>query len=331
MVFRTGPTLTLYFLFVCCSTVQSGDGKSAILDRFNTQAPLAWKLVDAADESPGVMKVNTKIVRFYSDKLSKTRVKVAVVRRKAGCFTFEARDAKGISFCYAHNPHYSFDIARESENAAWQLEKVASHSSKNSIGQSSPELVGYIKPNGYCHVLTLGLCSEMVNHKSFKAERAEEVDGGLVRVHFDTLIPLPQRELPVQGWMDFDPGNSWVLCRSKYQVAGDTTVSVMKSFSPITRKGFRPCESWEEISTEPEHNLKTTENAHFVIENQTTPDEAVFRLSHYGLPEPADAPALPHPVAWYIWFGVGGLGCVIAGYLMRKAVLAYRKRQEAKA
>jgi hypothetical protein len=189
------------------SPISSQETSKSLLERFNAEAPSAWKRAEEADEWPATLKVTKKVSENLGKGWVYPREKEAIIRRKPGFYLFEAVTEKNDGrVIEGFNPHYSFAIAKAGGKSGWRLHELKIKNQKG-YGKIPDDLFEFLKPNSYGFLPTLGPLSAVVKSKRFKAARAEQLSAGLVRIHFQTAILGPQAEINVTGWMDFDPNN----------------------------------------------------------------------------------------------------------------------------
>jgi hypothetical protein len=289
---------------ICCltlSTAEAVETSENLLARFKAETSQAWKLNETADESPGIIKIATKILNYSDGELTQTEEKSALLWRKDGFYLFEPAQSRGGGRkIFGKNLHYSYSILKEDEKDGYTLDKLRLERQKG-FGEIPLDLFPYIKPNSYGFIPSLGQLSKVISSPRFKTVRAEEIETRFVRVHFNTVLIIPHKEVNVTGWMDFEPNNAWALQRCEYEVSPGTTSKVVKTFSLSQRAGYRPCESWEVVQGSAKgEKWERREKAQFEIVDPSTPMDEIFTLSHYGLPEPMGVPPPERPRTW-IW------------------------------
>lgn len=320
--FRAKHAIRCLIAALCCilpSDAVAGDTSESLLARFKSEAPQAWRLVESADELPGTVRITTKIRTYSGGQLTKTAEKAALLRRKPGYLLFEwTKD--GVHLVLGQNPHYSFEISKQEGKDEWRLDELARKGHKD-FAKIHPSLFEYLKPNGYGFVTTLGRLSKLVSSSQFKPVRAEKVRPAFIRVYFTTVIPIPQHEMTVKGWMDLDTTNAWALQRAQYLGPHGASVRVAKVFSTSQNGEYQPCQSWETIAAFPKNNLETRQQTMFEMVDASIPEDQIFTMAHHGLPEPMGVPSLGGSSSpWYVWFIAGAVLCLAAGALLWRRV-----------
>jgi hypothetical protein len=293
-----------------------------LLRRFRIEGPEGWKTVESADEFPGTIKLTHKMHIYIGGELTKTEEKTALIRRKPGYFFFESSKA-GIRLALGKNPHYSFQISRGETKKQWRLHEVLTKSHPE-FAKISLDLVQYLKPNSFGFVRGLGSVSDIVKGRQFKAVSAAPLEGALIQINFETAIPIPKHEIPVKGFMVFDPKCYWTLQSATYEVAGACIFSQRKYSEEKILRGYCPCQLWESTTKVPKENTEIKRQNSYEIIDSSVPADHFFKLKHYGLPE-------PEGVRWessnscFLWFILIGVICVGLGITIRHR---YRKAKE---
>jgi hypothetical protein len=159
--------------------------------------------------------------------------------------------------------------------------------------------------------------------------RSEQLDDEtLVRMEYTSQWP---GGLAFSGWADFDPSRNWVLRRfSSRQTINpkdpsDLRVSEMKvDYREVDPSHYLPTRIERTL-----HALKTDRRQRHLIEYDEIivgpPDESLFRLSGYGLP---DVPLRPVTASGPSLLGNGWFwGSLVAGGLSLAALVFSRSRR----
>lgn len=299
--------LTGLFGFGDVDALKAAGESDRLLARFRAEARPAWKITESADEWPGTKRMKTKISTYTDGKLLKTEAYSALTLFKPGCHVYRPEQSRDVRHViYGKNVYYSFKIANFDANNKYSLDEFRMHGQQGYADISSSDLVQYLKPNSYSFIPFGGQMSELIDNPRFKVLRAEEVEGHLVRVHFNTTIRIPGKEMGVTGWMDFDPDNAWALQSSQLTSSFGSTSKILKTFSKSPRDGYRPCVTWETITLSSSKGKKRERIHHteFEMVDPSSPADEVFRLPYYGLPEPMGVKPLEPSRTW-IWLIAG--------------------------
>lgn len=304
--------------------LEGGDNSKRLLARFESEARQAWRIVEAADEWPGVVKMSSIVKTYRSGKLTTSDEKSAMIHRRPGCFLFQpAKSIQGILTLEGGNPDYAFSLSKSDGKPDWRLGSIRLKGRKEYV-KVPLAFFEYLRPNGYAFVPLLGNLSEFADTKEFRAVRAEPKESSIVRIHFETAFFLTNRRISVTGFMDLDPTNSWALTRSEYESSGPSLVKVVKLYAASHHNGYRPCESWEATSRFPKGDVEMRQETKFETVDVTEPKLQEFYVSAYQLPEPMGI-QIASPSRWYLWFGAAGVASLAFGLLLRRIV---RRRWE---
>jgi hypothetical protein len=279
-----------------------------VLARFKQEAAAKWKIVEATDESPGTIKVTLDVTTFSGGKMKEQHTNIAVIKRKAGHYLFQ-HQKNGTEIVYGRNIAYVFGIAKPPEKDGWRIEDKLILKGTSEFDNIDPTIIEYLRPNSYGFIRMLGLVSELVHGPKFKAIRGESLDSGSVRIHFRTAVIVPNLEIPVKGWMEFDPNNAWVLQAAEYEYESGTVVRLKKHFANSATL-YRPCDFWEVTSQNQARSAKFE-----VIDTGIAPDSD-FYLSAFGLPDPIGA-SPPAASRWYLVFILLGVAALALGVYLR--------------
>jgi hypothetical protein len=323
----------LIFL-ICLATsvpLQAVEPSEQLLARFEAEAPEAWKLLEFADETPGTIKVTVEVATFSAGKLANDEHKEAILRRKPGFSLFEPLQSRGGGRIFqGKNPGYSYSITKEDDKDGFALAELQL-AGQPGFAKISLDMYDYVKPNSYSFLPMHGLLSEVVAKPRFKILRAADAEVGLIRLDFKTAILLPGQEVELTGWMLLNPKNSWAQESCEYQTFKGNHIKIVKHFLPSKRNGYRPCESWEAVERSgKDSDWEMRHETKFEILDALPPDDEVFTLSHFSLPEPMGFKPPQRPRAW-LWLLVAAAGlaalAVLFASLKRRAAQRRVKAQ----
>ena len=225
-------------------------------------------------------------------------------------------------FCI--NSRYAFSLNRKTSAGAWTIWRLSPRSNERSIFQDPPDVSvqrwsTFGTDFGLASTLPVGPPAP-----GFSIEKvsSESHDGReLVKVEFKYTAPKDKPRVPsLVGWASYDPNRYWLL--TAFDVQRTWTVRDLKGLSTATyeyqdtRDG---CPILKRIvtrtrNTRPDGTFDLEQKHDFDIREGDVP-ESDFALSAFGLPEPKGM-AIPRSSRWYLWFIAGGVGCLLAGFLI---------------
>jgi len=218
------------------------------------------------------------------------------------------------------NSDYSFVLGRDSETKPWVINEVNKRASKSLevwndrktlladlvLAPRTPILPKVFQSPGFKLV---SVTPELLNGKE------------LARLTF-TCSPEGNNRLR-GGWVDLDPSTYWVIRRGEVDI--DFGNKEKHTAKWIAAYDYKEGSNGHPIMTRSMLKGKTWEGGRIVGEDEYLANddlkerasipESEFTLGAYGLPEPMGASSQPR-TRWYIWSGLAGVICIIAGVLL---------------
>lgn len=233
--------------------------------------------------------------------------------------------ARGVTVIEGTNPEYFFAISRQGEVGNYTLQALEKHGESQAMDERRSRRVKkvLITVPGIWTVLGEPL-SSWVNSSGFELTGIKEVDyegEKLVRVDFvhrtEKVIGMLYRV--DNAYLVCDPGRRWAVRECAADVLSVSGKLSNKQWEkrellglpngfPIVSTFTRTTE-WIESPGNIDKSVQTAE-----VLASDVPEE-VFRLSHYGLPEPNFGGRWFGPWVWYL---IGGIGCIVVGVLIRR-------------
>jgi hypothetical protein len=169
------------------------------------------------------------------------------------------------------------------------------------------------------------LLPDILSDANFNVEGFSIADRGRYRVVYTYKLrfPLDKKMLTRKGSLVVDPELSWAVVEDSYEFegrAGRSTIKREIERGPNAGRGLL-CRSIQEDFSD---GGRTLTFADYSFEE--SPEE-LFRLSHYDLPEPIDAPPLKHRTTRVWWIVGGAIVCLALAIMF--VHLARRMRQRA--
>ncbi|MBI2805188.1 MAG: hypothetical protein HYX68_09450 [Planctomycetes bacterium] len=298
------------------STIASAQESETLLARLKSEGVESWRIVDAADETPGTLKFTTTILSRVNDKVREPEKKEAIIERRPGYFLFKF-ERDGAKRIFGQNPDYRFELTHLPDKEGWQLGTGPVLSRPPHDQQIDPAIIDYLKPNGSSFIRLGGLVSKLMFAKDVKIIRAQTKASGVIQVHIEKTTRVPNLKIHLTGWLEFDPNNAWVMQGFQLTAANGTVVTLKKEFT-TSGDGYRPCIRWEVKSENSRENSKNVRRTSYEIIDARNHRSAQFYVSAFGLPEPAGVSA---PISrWYLWFiGIAAVSLIVGFYLLRRS------------
>lgn len=221
---------------------------------------------------------------------------------------------------YSRNTYYAFVIVRENNSNAWKLQGMDTKSGKENpidtlvLADSNRFYFYPISSTGW-GMDPLDLLSD-TNFKIIGFKKDTTSEKNLVQFNWRRFVPPLKRWIAYEGTMLVNPRIHWVVEECRWFPAG--TRNEFKMNRTVADAGEPLGIVCRSLVTE-----SPAETAKFAFEkfdSESIPAE-VFRLSHYGLPEPVDIPPPPSPSRKHVWLlgaGILLLGVSLGGHLLVK-------------
>ncbi len=242
------------------------------------------------------------------------------------CWLKEVMPPKGgpVDRVLGFNPDYGFRVSRELPRTTWNITSLKvghGHEAASAGVRSTP---GEISPDQAALLQTQFLDVEyipvelLLRHSTFAPLSITRTDNRLL-LEFKSDIESALGPDRVTG------GKIWFLVDSRH-IIDEYLVSINAYGNIATRASLKM--TWRETGVLPvpksytiTYQTSKSETTSFTTEfanwSYDAPDDvAVFRLSHYGLPEPL---AEPHTHKWYyVCAAIIGLILIAAGFVIRR-------------
>jgi hypothetical protein len=220
---------------------------------------------------------------------------------------------------YAHSNLYDFAIVRNDPSVDWRM---TMYWNKDETAASEAPSIGH--KYTLLHPLTAyGLreaTSQFADDPEFSFTSLRPENESLVRVEFRRTIESREgKKGTVTGYMILDPRRLWVVLTStrRSTLAPGIEFEVHRELLPDAA-GKPRCASYENIARESTtKNVKTMIRYEFHDYSDGPIDPEVFRLTHYGLPEPISLRQAAHTPT-YIWLLVAAAGCGVIAFAFRR-------------
>jgi hypothetical protein len=218
------------------------------------------------------------------------------------------------------NPSYSFKVARkESGNYAARDVTLAKQGEQSALGDISVPFANSFRRMTYLDIAKnadttfLALEDHVWQNQPVKMLRTEYTD------MFKSRTTAEYYFLPENGW----------LCRGQRLSTTDASEYAEEIYSYEPREGepfpaLRRMEQWVHDDKNPAKTRRTSFTEVSEFRHAGPFPESDFRLTAFGLPEPAAA----KPPSWPLWwsYSLGGIGLAIAAVLFALLARRFRKK-----
>lgn len=296
MILPSRWLLALVWIGVVSSSYLCAD--DAVMSHLQREAPAGWAritkqqeglefVVRLTEESPRAAPSPSRQIRF---DLHWNRRPGAIVLERS----YDENGSQNRSVIVA-NELYGFEV-RPSGAGSWELVTFYPNPPRDT---DRPELpLAPLRHQAYLNPLTTvenikGLSLlQRVDDPDFRMETATQA-GPHVRVHF-RVIARPPKGPPVPGTADvlFDPDANWAVKEYRLAADGDKTNVVWTAeMADYSVDGYTPpktitCSYYDSSTAK---TWRTRRVAEYLSVKRSTAKPEAFRLSGYGLPEPAGA------------------------------------------
>lgn len=297
-----------------------------LIARFKAEARSAWQRIERYDDSIGAVQVRKEKWTLRDGERTQKLVGKGVLRRKPGLFVFETAHASDvIDTAFGRNSEYAFTVEKKPANGQWLLSELYKRG-QHGYTAAHADLAPYANPNSYSHLGLMERLSTALDDKRFIIEKAEPVGNGVVKLYFRTALSIAGQEILLNGWMDLDPGNYWSLVASEFESSTGAINRITLVYSPVQEPGqFRPCKSWESIILTKDGKVEAREQVSFEpLGDSMRVTDDMFRLTHYGLPEP-DGVKWEKSTPPLVWLALTGVVCAVVGFGFRVAARRFRR------
>lgn len=214
------------------------------------------------------------------------------------------------------NPDYGFEIRRESVSDAWSTSRL-----EYPTGNAS-ETARRLERRALMFVLGVYdvALKELVEDSGFKltdATSVETSDGRQVEVTFTFEPSTAKRSRLRGGVVRFDPNLQWALVNARLNIAqGESTQPLDLSITYTSDPSGLPVPArWESSFDRPDATHQRIVQEVVSFDRDPIP-ESEFRLSAFGLPEPATASATR--ARWWWVLIAAGLGMLLVAGILRR-------------
>jgi hypothetical protein len=239
--------------------------------------------------------------------------------------------------CKANNSEYAFDLSKDNTGEQWRLREVrVSVSPTTQVGEVDgfgSNFAAYFSP--YC----LGdsvLVYHLLRRPGFTAVKSEPISDrkmDLLKIWF-RVVPDENSEkergtIPIEGdgWLLFEPKCYWRLHAAEvpYNTSNEALAKIAKPSKQFMRFEYTMAEQDYPLLKElevtnfpygedkPDFRIVTT----YTLVKRV-PDEAEFRLSAFGLPEPIAKEITPWWARGYVWLSLAAIACFVACFHIRR-------------
>jgi hypothetical protein len=342
---RTGLTVVVSALALAVWPPQGlgQEGDEALKQRFLKEATSQWeKYARLSGELQGVLSASDTDARSLLRKggrennelISRTEYKTngrGTVLKTGFKYNRNGKVEEGEEV-FGFNPRYAFELRRKSPESPWVLTNYLERREGTDLGKVASRIKGYLTAINYGVILWGQPLAEMVRKPGFRVGACRKVqrDGEeLVEVAFTYSGKDGNRNVNLKGKLLFDPKRYWCWRSGDFQVTGDILSGTNKlrgtqsesagELPPLSRL-------WEldaDVLTQAGDlsNRKKVRWEVTLSQPTSLPADEEFRLSAFGLPEPAGV-VWDKPTPTYVWIlaAAGAVAALAFGfrYLARR-------------
>ncbi len=308
-------------------SVRSGEVSNLTELREELQA--GWKQLKKLDEKAKTYEVNQLVTMTKSGEVTQALVRSEVKVDWANGFRLAhmiKEEVQPRPIVCARNPDYAFVIAEG--GSGWGLQGIdRGKPGHNHIDQ---DVLGAIPMRDIFYPLSSFiffqvLATDLLKDENFQLTDFKKVPEGKVSAKFSWKFPTPHDNKlhPIDGEMLLNPSLSWVVEEWNYSW-NDKKITMTRAVSPPENgSDVIVCRSIMKDFSNEQYAL-TFENHDFKLDSLEP-----FRLSYYGLPEPADEPTgQPSSRRWYAWLNAAALGVLGVAILLWALARKSRSKRE---
>jgi hypothetical protein len=331
------PWLTGVLIVVLYSSSGFGQQTSEELTRrFLDEAPRGWQEYQSwAEGLDGTVTVSRKLgdkqlLHAHLEYKHNSRCKMRIHRNLLPHAKWEGK-------LLAYNPAYTFTLQRETATNPWAVTEVKKLDEEVASAVVQ-ELDSPVLLRSAIRIYKGQLVGDIIGLPAFRVLRATAVnrDGmELVQVEFDNVHPMKEpgkKFCPIQsGTMLLDPNRFWYLrsCELRCKFGDGEVIAKVENelADPSAKYPLLKRRVTTEDIEDPEQGrlIQKHVNEFDLHQASRLPPDEDFTLTAFGFPEPFDVPRPRKWTHWYVWTGVGGVLCLVAGLL----VLRFRRQRAA--
>jgi hypothetical protein len=304
--------------------------------RFYNDAPKGWshyaskaaflqgKIAEKTTASGG----KRRVVSEFTNEVKQAPGCAMIINQ--GIVLSDKPDHKGRLHCI--NPQYQFNLVRNDASSPWAISLVNTDLDSN----KKPSFPDTSTPSSVrswtCTPIAMYGIEEdwpalltLAEFHVASVEPSERAGKSLVKISFEISRTLSKEHFRAvkSGTATFDPNHLWVMVDCDFLVQwwrgpdrepSMTHVSKVLEYAdsdasmPILKKVIERGRS--------EGSAETLETVSMFDLSSTVPEENVFTLSAFGLPEPTFH-SRPR-IRWYVWSAIGGIICIAAGIILSR-------------